>query len=441
MCHYLKTMDDQLTEFKLIELEKKKMLDESEKRKKLLQDIDREHQTKFDVVNDVANNMFDSDYDSSARKITDRAFIAKQEQEEEVKRANRIILAAKCHIIRDAQIAEKQEIERELKAEELRLEKMMQEENEKALKEEEKNREKSKLETTHNAEQIRKQLLLKEREKYRKAEKIEEEARVLKQAQLAILIDEKRKEKEKVDRITEVRNDLRKAYELSAYYKQIQFDEQRIAELKVQEYTKQRNERQTKQLLEKKIAAEVKEREQDRMLKIQQKLLATKSAKNDMDLRRGQEQVEREFRRREKETASRKRKMEQQIAVARAAQLEAVKTERAMQIARDEQDHKKAVEKFKQEEEREKENKEKKLQQREKYRTDIIWQINQKEIEYRELERASKKDHASMQENLKKREMLIKTTIANKIKVMKQSRVPDRFIKDLERQLKLIKVD
>jgi hypothetical protein len=36
-----------------------------------------------------------------------RVFLIKQEQEEEIKRANRIILERKCHIIRDAQVAEK----------------------------------------------------------------------------------------------------------------------------------------------------------------------------------------------------------------------------------------------------------------------------------------------------------------------------------------------
>lgn len=147
---------------------------------------------------------------------------------------------------------------------------------------------------------------------------------MLQQAQQAIVEDEKRREKERIDRINVVRNDLKKAYELSAYYKQLEFEEQRLAELKVQEYTRLRNERQAKLEFEKKIAAEAKEREQDRMLKIQQKLLTTKSSKNDMDLRRGQEHVEREFRRREKEAAIRKRELEQQIAIARAAQLEAV---------------------------------------------------------------------------------------------------------------------
>ncbi|XP_065082511.1 cilia- and flagella-associated protein 45-like [Ochlerotatus camptorhynchus] len=434
----LKTMDDKLNEFKLNEIEKRNMLEESEKRKKRLQEIDRERQAKGTVGN-VLDEHKDEDSGTTARKIIDRAFIAKQEQEEEVKRANRIILAAKCHIIRDAQIAEKQEIERELRSEELRLEKMMLNENEKALKEEEKKRELNKMLTTQHSEEIRNQLLQKDKMRLKEAERIEEEARVLKHAQQAIVADEKRKEMEKINRINVVRKDLKKAYELSAYYKQLEFEEQRIAELKVQEYTRLRNERKAKVEFEKKIAAEAKEREQDRMLKIQQKLFITKSAKNDMDLRRGQEHVEREFRRREKEAVIRKRELEQQIAVARAAQLEAVKTERAMQIARDELDHKKAVEKFKQEEQKESETRKKHLRLRENYREEIIQQINQKEQERRELERCSIKEHTAMQEAIKKREMAVKSTISNKIKMMKESKVPDRFIKDVERQLNSIK--
>lgn len=172
-------MDDKLNEFKLNEIEKRNMLEESEKRKKHLQEIDRERQAKGTVGN-VLDEHKDEDSGTTARKIIDRAFIAKQEQEEEVKRANRIILAAKCHIIRDAQIAEKQEIERELRSEELRLEKMMLNENEKALKEEEKKRELNKMLTTQHSEEIRNQLLQKEKIRLKEAERIEEEARVLK---------------------------------------------------------------------------------------------------------------------------------------------------------------------------------------------------------------------------------------------------------------------
>ncbi|XP_053669728.1 cilia- and flagella-associated protein 45 [Anopheles nili] len=438
----LKTLEDRLAHFKANEIEKKTMLDESDKRKKRLQNIDRERQQKGVKLSSLA---LDADgkceHDQygarSPRKIIDRAFLAKQEQEEEVKRANRIILAAKCHIIRDAQIAEKQEIERELRTEELRLEKMMLQENEKALKEEEKKRKVNKVLTTQHSEEIRNQLVEREKARLKEAERIEEEARVLKQAQMAIVEEEKRKEKERYDRINEVRDGLKKAYELSAYYKQVEFEEQRIAELKIQEYMRQRAERQKKLEFERKITAEVREKEHDRMLKIQQKLLDTKSEKNDMDLRRGQEHIEREFRRREKETAIKKKELEQQLAVARAAQLEAVKTERAMQLARDELEHQKTVHKLKEDEVKEMEQKRKQLKLREKYREEIIQQMNLKEQERREKERIARLEQQNLKEEAKKRDKNIKIIIANKIKLMKESHVPERFIKDVERQLNL----
>uniref|UniRef100_A0A182NR23 Cilia- and flagella-associated protein 45 n=1 Tax=Anopheles dirus TaxID=7168 RepID=A0A182NR23_9DIPT len=434
----LKTLEDRLAQFKANEIEKKNMLEESERRKKRLQEIDRDRQQKGGKVGNILEDGGgDRDSDTSPRKIIDRAFLAKQEQEEEVKRANRIILAAKCHIIRDAQIAEKQEIERELRTEELRLEKMMLQENEKALKEEEKKREVNKVLTTQHSEEIRNQLLEREKIRLKEAERIEEEARVLKQAQMAIADEEKRKEKDRHERVNQVRDGLKKAYELSAYYKQVEFEEQRIAELKIQEYMRQRMERQKKLEFERKIAAEVREKEHDRMLKIQQKLLDTKSEKNDMDLRRGQEHIEREFRRREKEAAIKKKELEQQLAVARAAQLEAVKTERAMQLARDELEHKKAIEKLKVEEAKEMDQKRKQLKLRERYREEIIQQMNLKDQERREKERIARNEQQALFEAAKKRDKNIKTIISNKIKMMKESQVPERFIKDVERQLNL----
>jgi hypothetical protein len=44
-----------------------------------------------------------------------------EEQEDEIKQLNEMIISAKCHAIREAQIAEKQVIKAELAAEEARL--------------------------------------------------------------------------------------------------------------------------------------------------------------------------------------------------------------------------------------------------------------------------------------------------------------------------------
>jgi len=228
--------------------------------------------------------------------VLDRAFLAKQEQEEEVKRANRIILATKCHVIRDAQVAEKNEISRELREENLRLEKMMMEERERSIKLEDVSREKARLIKSKHGLEIQNQLKEREMVKIMEAERIEEEAKAMAKAQIAITIDMMEKEKERRQKVLEIRSELQKANELNTYFKRLQFEEQRIADLKVQEYMRQKTERDQQMALEKRLAREQKEREQDRMLQLQQKLLNSKIEHNNMEVRRAQEAKEREYR-------------------------------------------------------------------------------------------------------------------------------------------------
>lgn len=108
-----------------------------------------------------------------------------------------------------------------------------------------------------------------------------------------------------------------------------------------------------------------------------------------------------------------------------------------MQLARDELEHKKAIEKLKEEEAKEMEQKRKQLKLRERYREEIIQQMNLKEQERREKERIARNEQQAVLAAEKKRDKNIKTIIANKIKMMKESQVPERFIKDVERQLNL----
>ena len=99
---------------------------------------------------------------------------------------------------------------------------------------------------------------------------------------------------------------------------------ERIAELKVQEYMRQKLEREKRLVLERRLAKEEKEKEYDRILQRQQKLMESKTERNELEYRRQREEVEREFRRREKEAAIKKREMADEIAKARNVQLEEV---------------------------------------------------------------------------------------------------------------------
>uniref|UniRef100_UPI00398F41A7 cilia- and flagella-associated protein 45-like n=1 Tax=Pristiophorus japonicus TaxID=55135 RepID=UPI00398F41A7 len=66
--------------------------------------------------------------------LLEKANTMRLEQEDEIKQINEIITGARCHAIRDAQILEKEQIERELVEEEKRLDKMMEVDRQKAIK-------------------------------------------------------------------------------------------------------------------------------------------------------------------------------------------------------------------------------------------------------------------------------------------------------------------
>lgn len=99
---------------------------------------------------------------------------------------------------------------------------------------------------------------------------------------------------------------------------------ERIAELKVQEYMRQKLEREKRLALERRLAKEEKDKEYSRIIQRQEKLMESKTERNELEYRRQREEVEREFRRREREAAIKKREIADGIAKARTVQLEEV---------------------------------------------------------------------------------------------------------------------
>lgn len=94
--------------------------------------------------------------------------------------------------------------------------------------------------------------------------------------------------------------------------------------MKVQEYMRQKLEREKRLALEKRLAKDEKEKEYDRILQRQHKLMESKTERQNLEYRRQREIVERDFRRREKEAAIKKREMADDVQKARNVQLEEV---------------------------------------------------------------------------------------------------------------------
>ncbi|CAO1403379.1 unnamed protein product [Diamesa serratosioi] len=409
-----------------------RLKEESEKRKQKLREIDTAKVSKLDELKDSL--LVD---ETVSVDLLDRAFLARQEQEEEVKRANRLILATKCHVIRDAQIAEKNEIAREFRNEDLRLEKIMSEERDKALIEDEIKREDGRKVLLKYSEDIRKQLRERETIRAKEVERIEEEAIVMKRAVENMNKEEQEKTQIRVEKTKKIRLELQKSSQWSSYFKNLEFEEERIAELKIQEYMRQKLEREKQLALEKQLAKEEKEKEYERIILRQQKLMESKTEKNELEYRRQREQVEREFRKREKEAAIKKREMGIAVSEARAVQLEEVKRQRAIQIQRDEADFKTFVDKLKIEKDREEQRKRLRHVNKYKYRDEIISQMTQKQLNKREMEEKAKRERIAVAKAEIQREQNIKSVIRNKIEDMKRNNIAEKFIKDVERQLHL----
>lgn len=81
-----------------------------------------------------------------------------EEQEDEIKKLNELILNAKCHAIRDAQLIEKVEIKKEQLEEEKRLDEMMENDRIKTLQEYDERENKKKQERLKGAKVLKNQI-------------------------------------------------------------------------------------------------------------------------------------------------------------------------------------------------------------------------------------------------------------------------------------------
>lgn len=279
-----------------------------------------------------------------------------------------MILAAKCHVVRGAQINEKQELTRECHEEELRLEKTMLKECEKALAGEKQRQNEVRMLNQQYAKELRQQLNNREMKKFLEAKRIEEEAMALSKAKVAILSDHLAKRRAKQEKIDRIRNEFKQTSEISNFCKRLEYEEQRLAEMKAQEYVRMKRERDNKVELEKRLERERKQCEADRLLTLQSKFLQTKNEQESMSMRRIQEQKEREYRQKEKEAAVKKKENKDLVIRARELQVAEMQRIRSIQSAAEKEEHDRLVHDLKATEKQEVENKLRMTELKEKYR-------------------------------------------------------------------------
>ncbi|RZF40903.1 hypothetical protein LSTR_LSTR015059 [Laodelphax striatellus] len=404
---------------------------ESARRKKELQS--------FDVVREQGLRLSELEEEAERRNnhLLARAYELRQEQEDEIKKCNTLILSTKCHAIRDAQVAEKALIKRELEEEDKRLEEMMEQERLKALREQARKQERETVNKHIYTTSLMAQV--KENELHREiaAEAIEEEARLANEAAMQVQLDELQAAKEKEAERERMRHEMNAVNEQLRRLAAIEREENRLADLKVQEFMRQKAEREKRKEEETKEARLAREKELARLRSLQERAADVQAKKDEINAQRIQDEVERQWRKKEREAVARRQKESEELREARMRQVENRRLCQAIEIQREKEEAEKIARFHDDALKREKDDFIKKKCAIDSYRIQLLKQINEKQQNTIAARQAQFQEGVAIKMDEKKRNEMLKDTMLRKMQQIRSHRVPEKYVKEVERQLKI----
>ncbi|XP_073465720.1 cilia- and flagella-associated protein 45 isoform X1 [Aquarana catesbeiana] len=256
-----------------------------------------------------------------AQYLLQRANTMRMEQEDEIKKLNEMILNAKCHAIRDAQTVERKVITKELEEESKRLDQMMEVERQKAIKMQEEIDELRKQERIRGKLHIVEQMTHNEEARLLQEEQREQEAQqmlqYLEELQMEDYKDMEKRRKEQLEIQAEIKH-----INIENERKKIEQKEQeKLADLRVLEYTKQKIAREAEYEAEQEKIKKEKEMEVARLRALQERAHDHRAEQDALRAKRNQEAMERSWRQKEKEEALKQAEVNAMLRKARLEQV------------------------------------------------------------------------------------------------------------------------
>ncbi|XP_024606889.1 cilia- and flagella-associated protein 45 isoform X2 [Neophocaena asiaeorientalis asiaeorientalis] len=335
-----------------------------------------------------------------AQNLLQRARQLRMEQVEELKDMSKIILNAKCHAIRDAQILEKQLIQKELDAEEKRLDQMMEVERQKSVQRQEelhrKRREESIRGRRHIVEQMEK-----------------------KQEERSLLAEQQQQDKEQI----------------RAYMEQLQEEDLRDLERRHQQKLKMQaeikrindeNQRQKAELL-------AQEKLADQMV-----MEFTKKKMDALRAKRNQEVADREWRRKEKENAQKKMETEAKLRKSRQEQVAFKEHALAVQVQRDRDEFERILRAQREQIEKQQLEEEKKAMGRLQYANELQRQVRENQQKQLQDRIATFEEGRRLKEEAQKWRERIEGIKKKKIEELRATGLPEKYCTEAERKANIL---
>lgn len=280
-------------------------------------------------------NELEEEAQRRAQYLLERANNMRMEQEDEIKKLNEMTLNAKCHAIRDAQVLEKSLIEKEMDAEERRLDQMMEVERQKAIKLQEEIEEKRRDELIRGKMHIINQMGVNEELRILLEEQREQEAQqMLQYLEELQMNDFKDMEQKRLEQL-EIQAEIKRINAENIKRKEEKLEQEKQADLRVLEYNKQKMAREAEYDAEQAKLRKEKEREVARLRALQEKSQDHRAEQDALRAKRNQEAAERAWRQKEKEDALKKAQNEAMMKLTRQEQVAQREHYAAMQAHRD----------------------------------------------------------------------------------------------------------
>ncbi|XP_077985522.1 cilia- and flagella-associated protein 45-like [Glandiceps talaboti] len=412
-----------------IKLEKEDAQDASSERKKLIQQLDRSRK-KNEKLSDL-----DEESKKQAEYLLEKAKEQREEQEDEIKHLNELILNAKCHAIRDAQILEKGQIKSEMTDEEKRLDLMMEVDRQNALKLQEEIENNRREERLVGKQIILQQISENEEERLLDQERRDQEAQHMLRYLEKLQVEDLKALEKKHEQQMEAQKEIMRANQEAETQKEMKQEQQRLEEQKVVEYMKQKGEREAAFEAEQEKKRIEKEKEVARLRAMQERAKDYQAEKDALRAKRNQEQLEREWRKKERDEALKKAETERMLKDAREVQVANKEHFLAVQAARERAEFERVLLAQREQMDKEKDEEIEVHGRKLRHADDVRKQIREKE-QLRIAERNSFfEEGIKLDEEARARRTKLDDIKRKKLGELRNAGVPEKYCAEVERRI------
>ncbi|CAL1526482.1 unnamed protein product [Lymnaea stagnalis] len=413
-----------------VKREKEQAMDEAQERKNRMKQLDLARQ-KNAKLNDL-----EEEAKEKAEHLLAKANEMRQEQEDEIKHLNEVILNAKCHAIRDAQILEKDLIKKEMVEEEKRLDVMMEVDRQNAIKIYEEIEQRRKEEQLLGAAKLLEQIDENEKEKIFELERKDQENLQM-QRYIEKLMEEDQEviDRKKAEQIS-LREELNKANEEILKRKEIKVLQEKAEELKVIEFQKQKAEREAAFEKEQEKIRIEKEKEVSKLRSLQERARDEQAERDALRAKRAQEQTERDWRRKEAEEMRKKAELEESLKHARSVQMRQKEHYLAVQAQRERAEFERVL--CAQKELIEKQKREEEFVHKKKlvHADDVRAQIREKEKQRISERNAFFEEGVKLDEEARARRMKLEAVKKKKLNELRDMGIPEKYLSLVDQKVK-----